>query len=105
MSTIREATVMRVWRTGLDGTRAREYDAFATEVSLPMFRRHEGFRGVVFAGAGGERVVVTFWATEDDARALAASPDYQETVRRIEAEGFLRPPQTTETLPVASISA
>jgi hypothetical protein len=42
--------VVRIWRTGLHESRAREYEDFARNVSLPMFRRHDGIRGVLFAG-------------------------------------------------------
>ena len=33
---------VRIWRTGLDESRAPEYEDFARTVSLPMFRRHDG---------------------------------------------------------------
>lgn len=94
------AVVVRVWRTGLDGSRAREYDEFAHIHSLPMFGRHDGFRGVLFATAGEERVVITLWRDRDAAAALERSSDYQATVRAIEAAGFLRPPQRVELLDV-----
>ena len=92
--------LMRIWRTQIDDSRAREYENFARSVSLPMFRRHDGFLGALFAGAGGERAVVTLWASRAAAASLEASADYQATVRAIEAAGFLRPPQRTELLDV-----
>jgi len=91
---------MRIWRTQIDDSRAREYENFARSVSLPMFRRHDGFLGALFAGSGGERAVVTLWASRAAAASLEASADYQATVRAIEAAGFLRPPQRTELLDV-----
>ena len=36
--------IARVWRTGIDPERAAEYDVFAAERSLPMFRRQDGIR-------------------------------------------------------------
>jgi hypothetical protein len=90
--------VMRIWRTQIDDSRAREYEDFARDVSLPMFRRHKGFLGVLFAGTGGERVVVTLWSDRSAVLSLEASADYQATVRTIEAAGFLRPPQRIELL-------
>jgi hypothetical protein len=95
-----ELRVVRIWRTGLDESRAREYEDFASSTSLPMFRRQNGFRGVLFAGAGPERTVITLWSDHAAAAALDVSADYQATVRAIEATGFLRPPQRVELLDV-----
>jgi heme-degrading monooxygenase HmoA len=92
--------VARIWRTGLDRSRADEYDDFARTRSLPMFERHDGFRGVLFATAGDERVVITLWRDRAAAAALEHSRDYRATVRAIEATGFLRPPQRVELLDV-----
>jgi hypothetical protein len=92
--------VIRIWRTQIDHSRGREYDDFARNVSLPMFRRHDDFLGVLFAGADGERVVVTLWSGRSAVASLEASADYQATVRAIEAAGFLRPPQRIELLDV-----
>ena len=92
--------VVRIWRTGLDESRAPEYEDFALRISLPMFRRHAGFLGVLFAGTGAERTVITLWTDKAAAMALDASADYQATVRAIEATGFLRPPQRVELLPL-----
>jgi hypothetical protein len=92
--------VVRIWRTGLDELRAPEYEDFALSISLPMFRRHSGFLGVLFAGTGAERAVITLWTDRAAAAALDASADYQATVRAIEATGFLRPPQRLELLDV-----
>jgi heme-degrading monooxygenase HmoA len=92
--------VVRIWRTGLDESRSPEYEDFALSISLPMFRRHDGFLGVLFAGTGAERMVITLWSDRAAAAALDASADYQATVRAIEATGFLRPPQRVELLDV-----
>jgi hypothetical protein len=92
--------VVRIWRTGLDESRAQEYDDFADTVSLPMFRRHAGCCGVLFAGSGSERAVITLWEGRAAADALMESADYQSTVKAIEATGFLRPPQRVELLDV-----
>lgn len=89
---------VRIWRTGLDESRAREYEDFARLVSLPMFRRQAGLIGVLFAGSGAGRVVITLWESRAAAAAMEASGDYQATVRAIEAAGFLRPPQRVELL-------
>jgi heme-degrading monooxygenase HmoA len=92
--------IARIWRTGLDESRAPEYDTFAAERSLPMFRRQPGFRAVFFVRTGTGRASITFWQDLAAAEALAKSPDYLETVDAILATGFLEPPQTVEILPV-----
>jgi heme-degrading monooxygenase HmoA len=92
--------MVRIWRTGLDESRAPEYEDFARTVSLPMFRRHDGFGGVLFAKSGGVRMVITLWADRAAADALGESDDYRATVRAIEATGLLRPPQRIRLLNV-----
>ena len=37
----------RIWRTHVLLDRAVEYEAFARDVSLPMFRQQQGFEGVL----------------------------------------------------------
>jgi hypothetical protein len=54
-------SVVRIWTTGLDNSRERDYEEFARNISLPMFRRHDGFLGVLFAGVGEQRTVITLW--------------------------------------------
>jgi len=91
---------VRIWTTGLDESRAPEYEDFARTVSLPMFRRHDGFGGVLFARSVSERVVITLWQDRAAAEALGESADYRATVKALEATGFLRPPQKLELLDV-----
>lgn len=86
--------ILRAWETGIDESRAAEYDRFASERSLPMFHRHEGLLGVLLLSPQeGRRVVLTVWRDAADVRALEESADYRATVAAIEAAGFLRPPQ------------
>ena len=88
--------IMRIWRTQVDEARAVEYERFAAEESLPMFRAHRGFQGHLFGRRGADCVVVTIW--EDDAAvdALEASPRYRDTVARINAAGFLVGPSKAD---------
>jgi hypothetical protein len=81
--------IMRVWRTQVDVTRAAEYERFAAEESLPMFRTHQGFNGLLFGRDGANCVVITLWQDGAAADALEDSPRYQDTVARISAAGFL----------------
>ena len=92
--------IARIWRTGVDESRAGEYDAFAVERSLPMFRRQPGCRAVFFVRTKDGRAAITFWQDLGAAEALMSSKDYLETVDAILAAGFLRPPQSVELLPV-----
>jgi heme-degrading monooxygenase HmoA len=89
--------VVRIWRTGIDESRADEYQEFARRRSAPMFASHHGFLGVMFAAAPGQRVVVTFWESPSAAAALADSSSYRQTVAGIEAAGFLAGTSNVET--------
>ena len=81
--------IMRVWRARVDAARAAEYERFAREVSLPMFRDQPGFRGSLFGRSGAECVVVTVWDDSGAADSLDVSARYVETVSRIRAAGFM----------------
>jgi heme-degrading monooxygenase HmoA len=81
--------IIRIWRTQVDKTRAAEYERFAAEESLPMFRAHRGFKGHLFGRNGGDCVVMTIWEDDAAADALEASPHYRDTVARISTAGFL----------------
>jgi heme-degrading monooxygenase HmoA len=65
-----------------------------------MFRPHDDFLGVVFAEAGDERLVLTFWRDADAAEALNASPRYHQVVERIEDTGFIVGPSSLEVVEV-----
>ena len=92
--------VARLWHTSIDPARAHEYERFARERSLPMFRSHAGLLGVLFGGTGADRVVITLWEDADCAASLERSEVYLETVKAIEQTGFLRPPQRVEYVPL-----
>jgi heme-degrading monooxygenase HmoA len=81
--------IMRIWRTQVDITRAAEYQRFAAEQSLPMFRAHRGFSGLLFGRHGADCIVITLWEDDAAADALEDSPRYRDTVARISATGFL----------------
>lgn len=88
--------IMRIWRTQVDVTRATEYERFATEQSLPMFRAQRGFSGVLFGRHGADCIVITLWEDDAAADALEDSPYYRDTVARINATGFLGGPSQIE---------
>jgi heme-degrading monooxygenase HmoA len=95
--------IMRIWRTQVDEARAAEYERFAAQQSLPMFRAHQGFEGHLFGRRGGDCVVVTIWKDDAAADALEASPRYRETVARITAAGFLTGPSQVDRFRVTAI--
>mgnify|MGYP003578603578 CR=1 FL=1 len=88
--------VVRVWTTGFDPARLDELNRFANTRSLPMFRRHDGCLGVIFAPGKAEYLTISFWRDHAATAALEASEDYKQTVAAILAEGFLRAPQNTQ---------
>ncbi len=93
-------TLARIWRTRIRPERAHDYETFARDVSLPMFSRQQGFRGVLMLGSGAVRSVLTLWDDEAAIAALAQSESYRQTVARIRGEGFLEGQQTVELLEV-----
>lgn len=92
--------ICRVWKTNVDPARLEDYEAFARERSLPMFRAHDGFRGVALYRRGAACFVATYWRSKADIETLEASPLYRGTVEAILASGFLSGPQETETFAV-----
>jgi heme-degrading monooxygenase HmoA len=92
--------IMRTWRTCVDEARTAEYERFAREQSLPMFRSHRGFLGLLFGRNGGDCVVTTLWQDHATADALEQSPRYRATVGRITAAGFLVGTSTVERFEV-----
>jgi heme-degrading monooxygenase HmoA len=83
----------RLWKTGLKTGREKAYEAFAREISLPMFKQQEGFLGCVMSHNKAVAFVLTFWRDEDATAALDKSPTYQETVAQILAADLLVEPQ------------
>ena len=79
----------RLWTTQVEVARAEDYEAFARDISLPMFRRQRGFRGTVMLRQEDRCAVLTLWRDIEDVVALKTSKDYQATVREITAQGFL----------------
>lgn len=94
--------IVRVWRAEIDPARAEEYELFAQERSLPMFRSHAGFRGCALVRVGADCTVVTLWERPEDAAALEDSDRYRETVAAIMATGFVRRTEQTLAAPLTS---
>jgi heme-degrading monooxygenase HmoA len=93
--------IVRIWRTGIDPARAGEYERFAEERSLPMFRDQRGYKGVLFTTApDGGRAVISFWQDQHAVDALDSSESYRETASALDATGILQGEQTVELLTV-----
>ncbi len=93
--------VARIWRTGVKPERFEEYERFARERSLPMFREHRGFIGVLFMREATDRAaVLTLWEDEKAVEGLEASPLYRQTVEAILGSGLLAGEQSVELFEV-----
>jgi heme-degrading monooxygenase HmoA len=93
--------VARFWRTGVNPERFEEYERFARERSLPMFREQRGFIGVLFMRERADRAAVfTLWKDEKAVEELEASPLYRQTVEIILGSGFLAGEQSVEVFEV-----
>ena len=93
---------VRIWRTRIDPQRAADYDRFAGSTSLSMFSAQPGFVGVIFAGAGADRAVITLWRDRHSVEALRESDSYKRTVAELEATGILAAGSSVEVLEVMS---
>ena len=93
--------VARIWRTGVKPERFEEYERFARERSLPMFREQRGFVGVLFMREKADRAaVLTLWEDEKAVEELEASPLYRQTVEAILGSGLLAREQSVELFKV-----
>ena len=91
----------RIWRTGVKPERFEEYERFARERSLPMFRKQRGFIGVLFMRERADRAaVLTLWEDEKAVEELEASPTYRQTVEVILGSGLLANEQSVEVFEV-----
>jgi len=94
--------IVRIWRAEIDPARAEEYERFANERSLPMFRSHRGFRGAAMMREGADCTVVTLWDRPEDAAALESSDRYRETVEAIMNSGFVRHAEQAVVAPLST---
>jgi heme-degrading monooxygenase HmoA len=93
--------VARIWRTGVKPERLEEYEQFARERSLSMFREQHGFIGVLFMRETADRAaVLTFWEDEKAVEELEVSPLYRQTAEAILGSGLLAKEQTVEVFEV-----
>jgi len=92
--------LQRIWRCTISPERSSEYEEFAREFSLPMFRDQPGFRGCVMSRVGGECEVLTLWEDEMSIEALQASTSYLSTVGQIRAAGFILEEHGSSVAPV-----
>jgi heme-degrading monooxygenase HmoA len=90
----------RIWRARVERDRVNEYERFAEEQSLPMFRERAGFLGVLFARDERNCAVITLWEDLAAVAALETSARYREAVARITEMGLFIGDQSVEILHV-----
>lgn len=88
--------IVRLWKTRVVEQRMADYERFAREVSLPMFRRQPGCCGVAMFRRGQDCVVLTLWKDRGSVGALSTSKSYAEAVGQINSAGFLLEDQSVE---------
>ena len=86
----------RVWTTGVRPERMDDYEKFAREISLPMFRAQQGFLGCIMSHRNGVARVLTLWRDADAIAALDQSSSYRATVQKILVADLLAGQQSTE---------
>jgi heme-degrading monooxygenase HmoA len=92
--------IARIWRTKVQSGAEADYERFAQEQSLPMFRAQAGCLGVLFLRSPEDRAVLSLWVDERAVAALSTSPTYQETAQRLTATGVLAGTPTVEVFQV-----
>jgi heme-degrading monooxygenase HmoA len=93
--------IARIWRTRVVSARLAEYEQFAQEQSLPMFRQQRGFLSVLFLRGRQDCLVLSLWADRSAVDALATSTSYQATVRKLQDTGLLLGQPQVEVLDVS----
>lgn len=88
--------IARIWRSNIDLGSIDDYEQFARERSLPMFRRQHGFVGALMLRDESECQVITLWRGRASVALLDSSPQYRHTVRLLKRLGMLRGEQTVE---------
>ncbi len=81
--------IARIWSTNLVEERFQEYETFAHQVSIPMFKKQYGLLGVQVFTTPTHSLVVTLWNQVEHIQVMEQNPLYLKTVAAIEAQGFL----------------
>lgn len=81
--------IVRIWTVDLLPGMESALNAFAHDVSLPMFRAQPGCLGVLFTRQGDRCATITLWRDQAALDQLAVCPDYQLVVEQIEESGIL----------------
>jgi heme-degrading monooxygenase HmoA len=82
--------IVRIWRTDVRRHAVGEYQRFANERSLPMFRRQPGCLGVWFARQSVEHhAVITLWRHRSSVQQMELSPGYRDIVSELLATDVL----------------
>lgn len=89
--------LLRTWTTTVKAGREEEYEAFARDVSLPMFRAAPGCCAALMTRDETGCRVLTVWQDAESIAMLEAFDGYRDTVARILQTDFLGSTQTTDT--------
>ncbi len=92
--------IARLWRTHVDVDRLEDFQKFANEQSLPMFKKQPGFLGCQFWHNPEGSVTLSLWEDMAAIEALDHSETYQQTVKDIHASGLIRGEQSIEVFAV-----
>lgn len=88
--------IVRIWTTGLVKGKTEEYLKFASEYSLPMFKKQSGILGATVLIKGNESQVLSYWNKKEDIDLMESNDLYQETVNKIMHAGLLGNQQSIE---------
>ena len=88
--------IARIWHTGIVAGKVDDYQEFANQKSLPMFRQQKGLIGVQILTQKDKSLVITLWNDENDIHKMEQNPVYIQTVNEIIETGFLTDEQHVE---------
>lgn len=92
--------ILRQWHTSVDPARVADYDTFAAERSISMFRQQPGLVAVLLGRSGTEAVAASLWSGQSAVDQLAASETYQRVSGDLGRSGYLVGNQSVTYLPI-----
>jgi heme-degrading monooxygenase HmoA len=81
--------IVRLWATGVDKSRIREYEENERNRSTPMFQKQPGCLGVLFLRSGESCFALTFWKDMEAVEHLKTSKSYLEASAFYSDSGML----------------
>jgi heme-degrading monooxygenase HmoA len=96
----RQPLILRIWRARIDADRISEYEEFAQNQSVPMFRKQRGFAGVFLTRRTEDVAVISLWNSREDVAALGTSTSYASTVAALDISRLVTGEVSVETFDV-----